>query len=128
MEVFKLHYDFRFAAFGIVADGVREDFVHQTFEAIVFAIAEELGAVLLVAYLQRVAAGQLDEIFEDFGGTVRYGLRLHCWRAHETSAFEPWKCIIARAEKACEAEGEEVGGVARTGECIAGYLKLLPAY
>lgn len=56
MEVFKLHYNFGFAAFGIVAYGMHKYLVHEALEAIVLAIAKELCTVLLVAYLKRVAS------------------------------------------------------------------------
>lgn len=70
----------------------------------------------------------MDEILKDFRVTVRYALWYYCGGTHETFAFEAWKRIIARPEKACEAKGKEVGRVTRTGEYIAGYLKLLTAY
>ena len=95
MKVFELHYDFRFASFGIVAYGVHEYLVHKAFESVVFAIAKELCAVFLVAYLERVATGKLDEILKDFRATVRYVLWLYCRWTHETFAIEAWKCIIA---------------------------------
>ncbi len=48
--------DFGRVAFGIIGDGMDEDLVHEAFEAVVFAVAEEFGTVVGILYLQRVPA------------------------------------------------------------------------
>lgn len=82
MEVFDAEDDLGAAAFGVVGDFVDEELVHEAFEAVVFAVAEEGGAMIGVSYGEVVAACEGDEVSEDVWRAIRYVLRRGGWWSH----------------------------------------------
>lgn len=56
MQIFEAHDDLGGLAGGVVGDVAGEELVHQTLEAVVFAVAQEGGAVLWIADADRVAS------------------------------------------------------------------------
>ena len=82
MEILEAHDYFRGATFSVVRNGVDEELMHEALEAVVFTIAQELGAMICVANCYRIASSEVNEVAKGFSGAVRYTLRLNGWRTH----------------------------------------------
>lgn len=119
-------------ALGVVADGVGDEFLLQTFEVEVAAVAQELGAVVAVANGEGVAAKEVEEFGEDVGGAVGDGRGADGRGAEEAHGMEAREDVGGGwagggVEEGGEAEGEEVRGVADVGEDVARDLEVFAA-
>ena len=119
MEIFDSHDDLRASSFRVVRYFMSEQFVHETFEAIVFAVADKSGAMVGVPYVYAVTAGKGDEVSEDVRRAIRHVLWSNRWRSHKGSALQSWESIIFRGYETCKAKGEEIGRVAGAREGVS---------
>jgi hypothetical protein len=102
---------------------VRDELLLEAAEVEVATVAEELGAVRLVADVQRIAAQQMEELGEDVAGAIGDAGRDDSRRSEETVAVQSGEDFAWGGEEGAEAECEEIGRVAWTGEDVAGDLK-----
>lgn len=114
-------------ALGVVADVVCDEFLLQAFEVEVAAVAEELGAVVVVADGERVAAQEVEELGEDAGAAVGDGGGADGRGAEEAVGVEAGEDVSGGVEEGGEAEGEVVGGIADAGENVARDLEVFAA-
>ena len=127
VQIFKAHHNFGGVTFGVVRDIMDEYLMHETFEAVVFTVVQKSRSVFVIADFYRVASSQLDQILKYMWTSICNALWLYGRWTKETFGVETGEGVIARAEETGEAEGEEVGGVARAGEGISWNSKLCAA-
>jgi len=96
-------------------------------EVEVAAVAQEVGAVVLIHDVERVAAEQVEELGEDVGGAGGDGRGRDGGRAEEPCALQAGEDLAGRGEEGGEAEGEVVGGVAGGGEDVTRDLEVAVA-
>jgi len=114
-------------ALGVVADVVGDEFLLQAFEVEVAAVAQELGAVVVVADGQGVAAQEVEELGEDAGAAVGDGGGADGRGAEEADGVEAGEDVGGGVEEGGETEGEVVGGIADAGEDVARDLEVFAA-
>lgn len=111
----------------VVSQGVGDEALFEAFEVEVAAVLEELGAVGLGADGDGVAAEELEDLGEGVGAAVGDRGGDDGGRAEEALAVEAGEEVLRAGEEDGEAEGEEVGRVARAGEEVARDLELAVA-
>lgn len=85
----------------------------------VFAVAQQLLAVFLIADVNRVTAEEMEELGEHVGGAARdLGGEDGGW-SEESLAGEPGEHLVGGGEKDGKAKGEVVGRVAGRVEEVA---------
>lgn len=104
-----------------------DELLLEALEVEVSAVAEKLGAVALVADGDGVAAEEVQDLGEGVGGAVCDGGGQDGGRAEEAFTVEAREEVLWVREEDGKAEGEEVGGVARVCEDVAGDLELAVA-
>lgn len=114
-------------ALGVVADVVGDEFLLQAFEVEVAAVAEELGAVVVVADGEGVAAQEVEELGEDTGAAVGDGGGADGRGAEEAEGVEAGENVGGSVEEGGETEGEVVGGIADAGEDVARDVEVFAA-
>lgn len=108
---------------------MRNQALLEALEVEVAAVAQERGAVLVGANLQRVAAQQVQQLGESLRAATGDRRRENGGRADETFAVEAREEVIAGVgEEDGKAEAEEVGRVARVAEEVARDLEFAVAY
>jgi hypothetical protein len=126
-DVVEADNDLGCVALGVVADVVGDEFLLQAFEVEVAAVAEELGAVVVVADGEGVAAQEVEELGEDAGAAVGDGGGADGRGAEEAEGVEAGEDVGGGVEEGGEAEGEVVGGIADAGEDVARDLEVFAA-
>ena len=111
----------------VVGDGVGDETLLEALEVEVAAVLEELGAVGLGADGDGVAAEELKDLGKGVGAAVGDRGGDDGGRAEEALAVETGEEVVGAGEEDGEAEGEEVGRVARAGEDVARDLELAVA-
>lgn len=126
-EVAEAEGDLVAAAGLVVGQGVGDEALLEAFEVEVAAVLQELGAVGLGADGDGVAAEKLEDLGKGVGAAVGDRGGDDGGRAEEALAVEAGEEVVGAGEEDGEAEGEEVGRVARAGEEVARDLELAVA-
>ena len=100
----------------VEGDGVGDEALLEALKVEVADVAEQLGAVVLVADGDGVAPQEADDLGKSVGVAVGDRGGYDGWRSDEALAVETRKQVVWTGEEGAEAEGEEVGGVAGVGE------------
>ncbi|KAJ6441854.1 PAP2 superfamily protein [Purpureocillium lavendulum] len=111
----------------IVADVVGDELLLEALEVEVAGVAEQLLAVRLVAYLERVSLQQMQQLGEDVGRAVGHRGRQDGGRADEPLAVEPGEHLVRVREEGGEAKREVVGAVGAGEQEGPRYLELAVA-
>lgn len=106
---------------------VAEELLLQAFQVKVLAVAQKLGAVVLVFDVERIAAEQVEELGEDFGAPVRHRGWHDRWRPDEIFSVETREDLRGGSEENGKSQREVVRGVARIGEKPAWDLEVQAA-
>lgn len=106
---------------------VGDESLLEALEVEVAGVAEELCAVVLVADGDGVAPEETEDLCKGVGAAVGDGAGDDGGWADESIAVEAGEEVVGAGEESGEAEGEEVGGVARVGEEVAGDLEFAVA-
>lgn len=80
--------------------------------------------MVLISDMQRISAQKVKQFCKDFGRSMGDGWRDDSWRAEEAYTIQTGEHFGRGGEEGTESEGEEVGGVAGTGEDVSWDLKV----
>lgn len=109
---------------GVEADVVGDELLLEPAQMEVAAVAQEFGAMGFIADVKGIAAQEVEDICEDVARSIGDAGRNDGRGTQEADALEAGEGLVRGGEEGAEAEGEEVGGVARSGEDVAGDLEV----